>query len=126
ILQTVIASQQEQGQTLLHRSLCMHLPELASSNAERKVVLLFSDLIENSQTVSFYQYQKKTDQLMQEYSQLTERLTADCEVGDLSGLEIYASHLPKKEEDELVVQALRFWQTYAAQQGGTIHFVVNI
>ncbi|MEL7221491.1 MAG: hypothetical protein AAGJ93_09245, partial [Bacteroidota bacterium] len=125
-LHTVMASQQGQEKTLLHRSFCMHLPALSNADADRKVVLLLSDLIENSQAVSFYQYQQETDLLMQEYSQLVNRLSSDCELGDLNGIEIYASHLPKKEEDEIVVQALRFWEQYLGQQGGTIHFVVNI
>lgn len=131
-IQTAIGQRQDkigdQHNSQVYRNLCQHLPRLAKSNAERKALLIFSDLIEHtSSKVSFYQYKNNPEKIIEDYEKISGVFSTDCELGDLSGIEITVVHLPHPNHDEIFVNAKKFWQKYLLAHGAsTVTFVSNI
>lgn len=111
----------------VNRNLCQHLPTLITSSADKKVLLIFSDLIQNSNTISFYKYRKNPEALQQDYPAIAEKLQQDCPFGPLNGIEIIVVHLPDKKDDELFTASKKFWIQYFQDQGAQeITFVANL
>lgn len=79
------------------------LTRLSKSSAERKVLLVYSDLMENTSEISFYNAQTLTA-LVSKPETIQEKLFAKAKLPDLSGIEIHFVYQPTNTDDDT-----QFW-----------------
>jgi len=102
-------------------NVCQKLKILAKSNSYKKLLIIYSDLIENSEYYTFY---KKTPQQLEkeleDQNAFLAKLELDCVIPNLSNIEIYAVPLRNNKNDQLVTQAIRFWKKMLLKYQGNI------
>ncbi len=98
-------------QTRLYLPVCKQLNDLAAKDADRKVMILFSDLLENSRSTSFYN--KKLD-VEQVHSQLAGECGLDTSV---SGVSVQVVSTISAKNDAYVENAAIVWRSYFEKHG---------
>lgn len=91
---------------------CEYLSALANSSADIKTLLLYSNLIHHTKDLSFYQYRRKPEGLLNDYESVLQQLEKSCLLPDLQGVDIRVIHFPQKQEDALFVTVKSFWEKY--------------
>ncbi len=111
-------------QSKIHSTICEAAEILQSKQSQRKVLIIFSDMLENSK-VSFYEdIQKQTP-----YGVLiTELEYYGGIIPDLSGIEIIVIfNTTDPQVDELVREAQKFWKFYLEEnKGAKVSFKANL
>lgn len=108
-------------------NVCQKLKILAKSNSEKKLLIVYSDLIENSEYYSFY---KKTplqlEKDLENQNVILSKLEQDCIMPNLSNIEIVAIPLRNNKNDQLVNQAIRFWKKMFQKYQGNMEASVQL
>ena len=99
-----------------------HLTKVAQEATKTKIVLLYSDAIENSDTYNLYQkqaYQK----MLNDPASVVATFIARRQIPDLDGVQLYIIHYPKSEkEDKLFTAMVDFYRKHLFKESGlTIH-----
>jgi hypothetical protein len=100
--------------------LCKSLNSLQSAPAARKVLVLYSDLLENSETASFYKEDQLSEAVNNADSFYNNKLKAKCTLPDLSGMEIYLNVMREAKADVRISKAEQFWTRLLESQGGVV------
>lgn len=102
------------------------LTRLANSNAERKVLVVYSDLLENTPSVSFYDAQ--TFALLQsDPGKVQERLFAHAQLPDLTGIHVHLIYEPKDAGDDAVFQVVSgFYKKLLEEKGAIVSISANL
>lgn len=102
--------------------ICRGIKKLNKSKANRKVVLIYSDMLENSEIANFHTKKGlRTD--------WTHQIDAACDPEDVSDLAIYVVYPVDKKNDAKITHAANFWTNYFASKGAdedTFHFDTGI
>ncbi|MEM8527637.1 MAG: hypothetical protein AAGG68_23550 [Bacteroidota bacterium] len=114
------------NQTVLMENLCGHLNTLAASNASKKTIILFSDLCQNTKSVSFYHYRNKPHLIMDNYETLAAKMDMLCPLPSLNGIDVYIIYLPTEATDELFQFTRAFFAKYLGNYGAEVTFSPNI
>lgn len=116
-------AQWQKNQSKIYQNLCRELNNLVRANSDKKAVIIYSDMLENSNLFSFYGSGiEKVHQYLEDMSQAKRDLTADCEMPDLSGVELNIVSLRTKENDEKINLASQFWTRFFQQQRALVRF----
>lgn len=107
--------------TQLNRLVTKALNELSRSNADKKILYVFSDLFENGTAVSFYRYKDNPRGLLADFDQLAAALREDILLLNLDGVEINIVHQPTIENDEFHEFAKRFFTRYWSEHGAVVN-----
>jgi len=102
--------------------ICKGIQKLNNSDANRKVVLIYSDMLENSNIANFHA-KKGNDKIW------TKKIDKACNPEDVSNLEIFVVYPVDKKTDEKISNAAKFWTDYFASKGAdeeTFHFETGI
>ena len=94
-------------------------------DADRKVLIIYSDMLENSNLFSFYSsgWQKNIDKLMATPNETLEKFGKKAPVlPDLSEFEIRIITSRTAENDEKINVSEQFWITIFEHQGATVTF----
>ncbi len=110
----------------LYRPICEVLQELQHSTAKRKICLIFSDGLENTKDLSFYNYRHNPERLLEEKDKVIVELEKECPLPNLTGIEIYLIHQPSLELDELGHYTKLFWKEYFQSHGATVNLLAGI
>jgi len=123
-LQQLLSSAQWQtNQSKIYQNLCRGLNNLKAAGGDRKIVIVYSDMLENSDLFSFYEPRSGKIERYIEDPRLAElELSADCAMPDLSGVEINIVAFRNKENDEMINRASQFWLRLFQSHNATIHF----
>lgn len=100
--------------------LCKSLNSLQSAPAERKVLVLYSDLLENSETTSFYKEDQLSEAVKDADSFYNNILKSKCALPDLSEVEIYLNVMREAKSDVRISKAEQFWTRLLESQGGVV------
>lgn len=106
--------------------LCRVLPPLVKSGADKKMVLMISDLLELSEVENFY---KLSSHMPNKLQKIADRFESHCPgMKDLSlaGINFTAVYLPDKERDKVTRYSRMFWEMYFQSKGGQIDFLPNL
>ena len=122
----VLSGNQERKQSEIMASFCQHLPKLAASTAEKKIVLLFSDGLQHNSDISFYEYRDKEKTLRTDYENIVSVFESECDLGDLNGIGIRIVHLPNEQTDRLFLESFNFWKRYLTAKGATVIHLPNL
>jgi hypothetical protein len=91
----------------IYQNVCRELNNLNKSEGE-KTMIVFSDMLENSELFSLY---KNADKLATDVKNLEQNvLKKDCELPDLSQTDLYFVSNRNKKNDQLINSAERFWK----------------
>ncbi len=122
-LNEVIGDFDIQSESSIYLSLCYLFSSINKVDAERKNVLLYSDLLENSSmTTSFY----KSPPRGNDYEEVLKRLEGVARMPNLTGINIVVVYKPTKQTDKLFYHAKHFWKRLVTEKGGTITFIANL
>jgi len=86
------------------------MKKLNKSNADRKVVLIYSDMLENSTIANFHGKSKN-------WKDWSARIDAKCKLEDVSDLERLVVYPINKKNDGKITKAAEFWMAYFASKG---------
>lgn len=110
-------------QSKIYQNLCRELNNLVRTNSERKIVIIYSDMLENSNLFSLYGPEvEKVHRYLQDMKLADKELRTDCQMPDLSGVEINVVTFRDKTNDERVNLASKFWSALFEQKNAKIRF----
>jgi hypothetical protein len=110
----------------LYMPLARELNRLAASKADNRVLVIYSDLMENSSQVSFYAPQTRT-QLQYAPDTVTAALERLAPLADLSGIRIYIMYQPEDPAaDDTFRLVSGFFRSHFEQHGATVSISANL
>lgn len=90
--------------------ICKGMQKLNKSTATNKVVLIYSDMLENSTIANFHGKNNNTKDWQQ-------RIDAACDPEDVADLAIYVVYPVDKKNDGKITKAAEFWTAYFTSKG---------
>ncbi len=102
------------------------LTRLSNCSADRKVLVMYTDLMENFPGLSFYSPQTfaliRTDP-----DKVKALLAAQSKLPDLTGIEVYIIHQPKNAKDDAVFRTVgNFYSMILSEAGATVTVSANL
>lgn len=127
-LQKGLEARLEQGSgqptSEINHCVCRALNRLSESSATTKTVLLFSDLLQNDDKVSFYE--TDIEELTEEgYQSIAAAFHKACPLNDLTGIEVIVFQTPTVTSQKLVLAAQPIWRRYLESHGAKVSFRPN-
>jgi hypothetical protein len=114
----------DRNQSKIYQNICRELSSLHSAEGEKKIIIIFSDMLENSSIFSFYG--SRMDKIKSYINNIEgvydKILSKDCAIQDLSGIEIYMIAQRTVENDEKVNLAEKFWTALFEYKNADVHF----
>jgi hypothetical protein len=102
------------------------LNRLAHSVANRKVLIIWSDLMENSATISYY-HQKDLTRLIKDPESLTEQLEKIQALDDLNGIEVYFICQPQDAKSDAVFGLVsNFYKNLLESKNAKVTITANL
>lgn len=105
---------QYQGKSLegshIFQPFCKGVKKMDRSDAGNKIIVIYSDMLENSELANFHARNVKLDGMADRFSEA-------CTLSDLSELEVYIVHPVNKSNDTKIRKASDFWQEYLVSKG---------
>ncbi len=89
--------------------ICKGMKKLNKSDANQKIVLIYSDMLENSSIANFHGKSSSKD--------WPSRIDATCDPEDVSDLDIFVVYPVDKQNDGKITKAAEFWTDYFASKG---------
>lgn len=113
------AYRKDAGQSKIYQGLCRELTRLADDKADRKIMVVYSDFLENSPLFSLYPPHNL--KYLQDPVQFADSvLRQDCPLPRLDSIDIYLVAYRTESNDEAVNQALKFWETVLEHAGARV------
>ena len=94
----------------LIKPICKGMQKLNKSDANNKIVLIYSDMLENSTIANFHG--KSNNQ-----KDWQKRIDATCDPEDVSDLDIFVVYPIDKKNDGKIAKAAEFWTDYFGSKG---------
>jgi hypothetical protein len=118
-----LSGSQESKETAIYLPLCQMAQKM--SDADNKVIIIISDMMENDGKVSFYG--SALDQLKAKPEQFQKKLENMQQLPSLSGFTIYFLYTSTDEKrDKEFTIASRFWKNLLESKGATINIASNL
>ena len=102
--------------------ICKGVKKLNKSDADRKVILIYSDMLENSELANFH-----SKNLI--FETLKKNFDAACDMEDTSDIEWHIVHPVDKKNDQKIQKAEDLWTKYLSEKGvdeDMFHFDTSI
>jgi hypothetical protein len=122
------ASQEKIGKdnSSIYFSIAKELNKLSQSSSDKKIMLVYSDLIENTEQMSFYD-PKIFDLLDKNTDQIKEYFESQMELKNLNGIKIYLIYQPLNMMDDVVHKwVTKLYKTILESKGATVEITANI
>lgn len=106
----------------IYTPFCKGIKKLNKSDASRKIIVLYSDMLENSDLANLHS--KKRD-----FEKWTTNFENTCDCEDVSDLEIFVVYPVDKNNDSKIQVASDFWSDYLMKKGmdeDAFHFETTI
>lgn len=109
----------DRQQSKIYNKLCSSLPNVPA-NADKTYVLIYSDMLENSELASFYKLDIIKSAANDPNSFYDKNMKRSCDLPNLenTNIALYASHTAAT--DVLVIQAEKFWSSILRKKGATV------
>ena len=106
--------------------LVMKLNELSQSTSERRVLIIYSDLMENTKDISFYT--KKTINLLQTNSDaITKQFEAMQAINNLQGIQVYFIFQPTDQNSDANFKTVsEFYKKLLEDKGAKVTITANL
>lgn len=94
----------------IYQPICKGFKKLDNSNADHKIVLIYSDMLENSDLANFHS--KSLD-----YKSMKSKFDKKYQIADLSEIELFIIYPIHKNNDQKITKALKIWKQFFAEKG---------
>jgi hypothetical protein len=113
----------DRNQSKIYQNICREINKLSNSPSNnKKVMIIFSDMLENSELFSFYR-DKEIENLSKNIGNLVEKkLDKECPLPNLEGIKIFVVTSRKPETDTLINKAEIFWKELFRRKNGAASF----
>lgn len=101
---------------------CKGFKKMQNSDADQKIVIIYSDMLENSEIANLHRSSVN-------FQKLQTALDKTCDCGDLMDIQLYVVHPVNKKHDQLIRQSAGLWQQYFTAKGldgDNFHFDTSI
>lgn len=106
--------------------ICRELIRLSSSDSERKILLAYTDLKENSDYLSFFS-KKSLGDLVNHPEKIENYLQREMELPkDLTGIEMFIIHEPEDNDNFIFKRLSRIYKTMIEKRGGKVYIQANL
>lgn len=110
----------------LYRPICHLLNELQESNADHKVLIVFSDLLENSDIINLYQPEYLTRATFND-SWVKSRFDQKVPFPRCDGVDVIVACQPNVQNDRLILKIQALYRSFFEEHGAkSISFVTDI
>ncbi|GEM_PF-5314833 len=109
----------------LYLPLCRCLNELAQDDARYKRLVIFSNLLENSEVFSAYET-GGVEALLNAPDSVMLAFQNECQLEPLTGIEIIIVHRPDRSTDRLVLHMQRLYQSLLETKGARVNIKPNL
>jgi len=117
---------EELNQSKIYQNLCRELNNI-SSDSTKNLVIVYSDMLENSNLFSFYNNLSQIKEWNKDIDQVVKILeNKDCHFPDLSGTAIHIVSKRKEENDLLINEAEIFWTKLFKTTNGDFYFDADL
>jgi hypothetical protein len=109
----------------IYQKLTRELIKMKNSQADKKYLVIYSDMLENSGLFTFYgsNWKPRIEEMIENPEEtLTQLAKKGPALPDLSEFEIYIITHRTPENDEKINLSERFWTTLLEYQGAAVHF----
>ena len=114
-----------QANSSVYQPMANELNRLSHSVANRKILLVYSDLMENSAYLSYYK--KDLSRLIKEPEALAEQLEKIQALDDLEGIEIFFIYQPKDSKSDAVFGLVsNFYKSLFENKGAKVTITANL
>ncbi len=107
------------GQSKIYQGLCNELTRLASDPAKYKIMVVYSDFLENSALFSLYP-PENLKYLNDPVGFADSTLSRVCPLPSLDSITIYLVAYRNEKNDDTVNQALQFWKVILVHRGAKV------
>jgi PBP1b-binding outer membrane lipoprotein LpoB len=98
----------------VYETLCRSLQQLANDNVSRRILIIYSDMLQNSSLFSFYgeSYEKQISDMIMHIDKTEKHLSESCgcSLPDLNNIEIIVVNRHIIQDDDRVELAERLWK----------------
>lgn len=109
------------GHSIIYRSVARHANILSTSHARKKHLLVYSNMMENSEVWNFYDPATLTV-IRENPEAVCQVIERSVPLGTLSGVDIWLLHTPATyEENTIYMSVARVWATLFEQKGARVH-----
>ncbi|MBI4946488.1 MAG: hypothetical protein HY840_08820 [Bacteroidetes bacterium] len=110
----------------LYLPIAVELKRLSESTAKRRILVVYSDLMENTSLISFYKSEKF--QLIKTNPNSVRRiLESEIPMPDLKGIEVYLIYQPQNNYDsELFREVSGFYKKWLESKGAKVNIGANL
>ena len=113
-------------QSALYVPIAQTVNILAQSSSDRKILLLYSDLRENTARLSFYD-KRTIAQMQADSARLASTLESEEPLGELSGIEVYILYQPRDVADDVSFATVsRFYRGLFTAKGATVTVAASL
>lgn len=126
IIEKVEQTEVGQSNSSIYLPLANELNSLSKSNADRKILLVYSDLMEHTSFLSFY---NKTDlaRLVKYPESLADQLEKLQALDDLSGIEVYLIYQPADSKSDAIFQLVSgFYKKLLEERGAKVTITASL
>ena len=102
--------------------ICKGVKKLNKSDADKKIILIYSDMLENSELANFHSKSITFESLKANFDK-------SCDMDDTSEIEFYIVHPVNKKNDQKIRKASDLWAKYLLDKGmdeDAFHFDTGI
>jgi hypothetical protein len=104
----------------IFENLCKRAKSINEEDAENKVLLIYSDMLENSDNITFYSKKLPT---LNDF----DKSAKSCDFPDLTGIKISIISPVQKENDKMVNIAWQIWESFfASKNAKSVNFDVDL
>lgn len=130
--QSISTSNWQKNQSRIYVNLCQEFQNIVKGRTqnEREIVIIYSDMLENSNLFSFYKTsdQQKLATWNKDIKQAETELSklADCSFPDLSNIEVYIISERKETNNSLIDSSQSFWKRFFEYKNCKIKFDADL
>lgn len=116
----------DEGTSVIYRTLAQELNYLSKVNADKKICIIYSDMIENSLDANFYSPSALAE--LRRNSKVTiDRLQGIVPLGNLKGIQVYIVYQPKSYEQEVRFgEVIKMYRKMLEAKGATLTVGANL
>jgi len=116
----------QREQSKIYQNICRELNTLSNTHSDKKIVIIYSDMLENSNLFTFYGEISKIQSYINDINSAMQELSKDCSLPELSAIDVHIVTIRTKETDEKINLAEQFWTKLFMSKNCQVTFDVEL
>lgn len=108
------------------QAICQQVELLQSLKADNRILVIYSDLLINTDQFSVYRWKRNPEGLKENKSLMEQYLRRQCDI-DVRGIDVIVVHQPKRETSDLFMATQAIYREFLLAQGAnSVRVIANI